>query len=59
MAFIIFNFINIISSYYYHYYYCQFILCWQGVTVIQLQYLHNRSHTKNGMLIKFNKLKLT
>ena len=48
--------------YYYYYYYCyfyhhhQFILCWQDVNILQLKYLHNRSYTNNGMLIKVNKL---
>ena len=40
------------------YYYYQFILCWQDVKILQLKYLHNRSYTKNSMLIKVNKLKL-
>ena len=35
----------------------QFILCWQDVNILQLKYLHNRSYTKNSMLIKVNKLK--
>ena len=39
-------------------YYYQFILCWQDVKILQLKYLHNRSYTKNSMLIKVNKLKL-
>ena len=26
--------------------------------ILQLKYLHNRSYTENGMLIKVNKLKL-
>ena len=30
-----------------------------NVKILQLKYLHNSSHTKNGMLIKVNKLKLT
>ena len=37
----------------YHYYY-QFALCWQDVKILQLKYLHNRSYTKNSMLIKVN-----
>ena len=39
-------------------YYYQFILCWQDVKILQLKYLHNRSYTKNSMLIKVNELKL-
>ena len=47
-------------TYYYCYYcyYYQFILCWQDEKILQLKYLHNRSYTKNDMLIKVNKLKL-
>ena len=35
-------------------YYYQFILCWEDVKILQLKYLHNRSYTKNSMLIKVN-----
>ena len=31
---------------------------WQDVKILHLKYLHNRRYTKNGMLIKVNKLKL-
>ena len=37
-------------------YHCS--LCWQDVKILQLRCLNNCSYTKNGMLIKVNKLKL-
>ena len=45
---------SIDSGYYLFIIYYQFILCWQDVKILQLKYLHNRSYTKNSLLIEVN-----